>query len=469
MSGAAKRPGSERAFTAAKRVIPGGVNSTVRAFKAVGGTPVFVREAQGAYLTDVDGNRYLDYVLSWGPMIAGHAHPDVVAAVQAAVVRGTSYGTPAEAETELAELIVAAVPSVESVRFCSSGTEATANAVRLARGYTGRDKLIKFEGCYHGSADPFLIAAGSSALTMGVPNSKGVPAATARDTLIVPYNDAAAVRAAFERNPGEIAAVIVEPYAGNMGLVLPLPGFLHALRTLTEEYGALLIFDEVMTGFRVGRGGVQAREGIMPDLTTLGKVIGGGFPVGAFGGRAEIMDRLTPDGDVFQAGTLSGNPVAMAAGIATLKLLRDETYVHLERLATRLIDGMSEVFRRHGVPHTAAAAGSMMGFFFTDGPVTDLTGAKRSDTAFYARFFHAMLDRGFYFAPAQFEAGFVSLAHTEADVDRTIAACDEAVGLTLRQAQGDTVAAHGDRVDGRGDRVAAHGDVVAGRGGVGCR
>jgi glutamate-1-semialdehyde 2,1-aminomutase len=432
------RTGSETAFAAAKRVIPGGVNSTVRAFKAVGGTPVFVREARGAYLVDVDDNRYLDYVLSWGPMIAGHAHPDVVAALQNAAARGTSYGTPTEYETELAEMIVAAVPSVEKVRFCSSGTEATANAIRLARGVTGRDKIIKFEGCYHGSADPFLIAAGSSALTMGVPNSKGVPAGTARDTLVAPYNDAVAVRAAFERNPREIAAVIVEPYVGNMGLVLPVPGFLHALRELTREHGALLIFDEVMTGFRVGPGGVQAREGVLPDITTLGKVIGGGLPVGAFGGTAAIMDRLTPDGEVFQAGTLSGNPLAMAAGIATLRLLGAEVYPHLERLARRLTDGMADVFRRHEVPHSLAAAGSMFGFFFADGPVRDLAGAKRSDTALYARFFHAMLDRGFYFAPSQFEAGFVSLAHTEAEIDRTIEAADDALDA-LRQAQDDTV------------------------------
>ena len=425
------RSRSEAAFEAAKRVIPGGVNSTVRAFKAVGGTPVFIREAQGAYITDLDGNRYLDYVLSWGPMIAGHAHPDVVAALRSAAGRGTSYGTPTEYETELAELIVAAVPSVEKVRFCSSGTEATANAVRLARGYTGRDKFVKFEGCYHGSADPFLIAAGSSALTMGVPNSKGVPAGTARDTIIVPFNDAAAVRAAFEHNPGEIAAVIVEPYVGNMGLVLPLPGFLHALRTLTRENGALLIFDEVMTGFRVAYGGVQAREGVLPDLTTLGKVIGGGLPVGAFGGSAEIMDRLTPDGDVFQAGTLSGNPIAMAAGLATLRLLSDATYVHLEALAMRLTDGMAEVFAQRGVPHSTAAAGSMTGFFFADGPVTDLDGAKRSDTALYGRFFHAMLDRGIYLAPSQFEAGFLSLAHTEAEIDRTVAAAGDALSEVL--------------------------------------
>ncbi len=421
------RAGSERAFAAAKRVIPGGVNSTVRAFKAVGGTPVFVREAQGAYLTDVDGNRYLDYVLSWGPMILGHAHPAVVEAIRDAAGRGTSYGTPTEYETELAQLIVAAVPSVEKVRFCSSGTEATANAIRLARGFTGREKFVKFAGCYHGSADAFLISAGSSALTMGVPDSKGVTAGTARDTIIVPYNDAAAVRAAFEQNPGQIGAVIVEPYVGNMGFVLPLPGFLNALRALTRDHGALLIFDEVMTGFRVALGGVQAREGVLPDLTTLGKVIGGGLPVGAFGGRADVMDRLTPDGDIFQAGTLSGNPLAMAAGIATLRQLSDATYAHLERLGTRLTSGMADVFHRRGAPHTVAAAGSMMGFFFTAGPVTDLASAKTSDTALYGRFFHAMLDRGVYFAPAQFEAGFLSLAHTEAEIDRTIAAADDAL------------------------------------------
>ncbi len=425
------RSGSERAFAAAKQVIPGGVNSTVRAFKAVGGTPVFVREAQGAYLTDVDGNRYLDYVLSWGPMILGHADPLVVEAIREAAGRGTSYGTPTEYETELARLIVDAVPSVEKVRFCSSGTEATANAIRLARGFTGREKFVKFAGCYHGSADPFLISAGSSALTMGVPDSKGVTLGTARDTIIVPYNDAAAVRAAFEQNPGQIAAVIVEPYVGNMGLVLPQPGFLNALRALTRDFGALLIFDEVMTGFRVALGGVQAREGVLPDITTLGKVIGGGLPVGAFGGRADVMDRLTPDGDIFQAGTLSGNPLAMAAGIATLRQLSNATYAHLERLGTRLTTGMADVFRRRGVPHTVAAAGSMVGFFFTDGPVTDLASAKTSDVALYGRFFHAMLDRGVYFAPAQFEAGFLSLAHTEAEIERTIAAADDALAEVL--------------------------------------
>jgi len=431
------RERSDAAFAAAKRVIPGGVNSTVRAFKAVGGNPVFVREAKGAYLIDVDGNRYLDYVLSWGPMIAGHAHSAVVEAIQRAAERGTSYGTPTEYETELADLIVAAVPSVEKVRFCSSGTEATANAIRLARGVTGRDKIVKFAGCYHGSADAFLISAGSSALTIGKPDSKGVTAGTARDTIVVPYNDAAAVRAAFEQNPGEIACAIVEPYVGNMGLVLPLPDFLPSLRALTREHGALLVFDEVLTGFRVAYGGVQARERVLPDITTLGKVIGGGLPVGAFGGSAAIMDRLTPDGDVFQAGTLSGNPIAMAAGLATLRLLRDASYVHLEALGRRLTDGMADVFRRRGVPHTVAAAGSLFGLFFADGPVTDLTSAKRSDTVLYGRFFHAMLDRGFYLAPSQFEAGFLSLAHDEAEIDRTIAAADDALAEALRQPQGD--------------------------------
>ncbi len=421
------RSGSERAFTAAKAVIPGGVNSTVRAFKAVGGTPVFMREAAGAYLTDVDGNRYLDYVLSWGPMILGHAYPKVIEAIRAAATHGTSYGAPTEAETELAGMIASTVPSVEKVRFTSSGTEATMNAVRLARGITGRDAIVKFAGCYHGAADPFLISAGSSALTIGVPDSKGVTAGTVRDTIAVPYNDLPAVRAAFEANPGRIAALIVEPIVGNMGMVIPADGFLAGLRALTTEFGALLIFDEVMTGYRVGLGGVQARVEVMPDITTLGKVIGGGLPVGAIGGPAAIMDRLTPDGDVFQAGTLSGNPVAMAAGIATLRELSHDTYVHLDGLAKRLTSGMSEVFARHEVPISTAYAGSMFGFFLTAGPVTDLVSAKTADVALYGRFFHAMLDRGVYFAPAQFEAGFLSTAHTEAEIDRTVTLADEAL------------------------------------------
>ena len=422
------RSQSEAAFARAKTSIPGGVNSTVRAFRAVGGTPVFMRSGAGATITDIDGNTYLDYVLSWGPLVLGHAHPAVVAAIQ-------TCGTPTEAESVLAELVVRDVPSIEKVRFCSSGTEATANAIRLARGFTGREKIIKFAGCYHGSADPFLIAAGSSALTNGKPNSAGITEGVARDTVVVDYNDLDAVRAAFAANDGKIAAIIVEPIVGNMGLVLPLPGFLAGLRQLTHAHGALLIFDEVMTGWRVARGGVQAKTGVLPDLTTLGKVIGGGLPVGAFGGRAEIMDRLTPDGDVFQAGTLSGNPLAMAAGIATLTALDETAYPVLEALGARLVAGLGDVLTRHGVPHCTAQAGSMFGFFFCAGPVTDLTSAKTADTALYGRFFHAMLDRGVYLAPAQFEAGFVSLAHTEADIDRTIAAADAALADVLAGAR----------------------------------
>jgi glutamate-1-semialdehyde 2,1-aminomutase len=401
------------------------VNSPVRAFRSVGGSPVFMRSGSGASLTDIDGNTYLDYVLSWGPLILGHAHPAVIAAVQAAASHGTSFGAPTEAESELAELVIEMVPSVEKVRFCSSGTEATMSALRLARGFTRRERLIKFAGCYHGHGDAFLISAGSGALTNGVPDSPGITAGVAADTIVVEFNDLDAVAAAFAAHPGEIAAVIVEPIAGNMGLVPPADGFLAGLRALTETAGALLIFDEVMTGFRVGRGGVQAEAGIRPDLTTLGKVIGGGLPVGAFGGRADIMAALSPAGPVYQAGTLSGNPLAMAAGIATLRELRDDkVYEHFERIGSRLIAGLARVFSAHGVPHTTARAGSMFGFFFTDGPVTNLTSAKLADVSFFGKFFHGMLDRGVYMAPSQFEAGFLSTAHSEAHIDETIAAAD---------------------------------------------
>jgi glutamate-1-semialdehyde 2,1-aminomutase len=414
------------AFERSKRVIPGGVNSPVRAFKSVGGSPVFIREGSGATFTDVDANTYIDYVMSWGPLILGHAHPAVLDAVRAAAAHGTSFGAPTEAESELAELVIEMVPSVERVRFCSSGTEATMSALRLARGFTGREKLIKFAGCYHGHGDAFLISAGSGALTNGVPDSPGITAGVAADTIVVEFNDLAGVAAAFAAHPGQVAALIVEPVVGNMGLVLPEPGFLAGLRELTRADGALLIFDEVMTGFRVSRGGVQGRDGILPDLTTLGKVIGGGLPVGAFGGRADIMAALSPQGPVYQAGTLSGNPLAMAAGIATLRALRqDGVYEHFERIGSRLIDGFDAVFTRHGVAHTTARAGSMFGFFFHQGPVTNLTSAKSSDVALFGKFFHGMLDRGVYLAPSQFEAGFLSTAHSESHIDQTIAAADD--------------------------------------------
>jgi glutamate-1-semialdehyde 2,1-aminomutase len=419
---------SAAAFERAKGVIPGGVNSPVRAFKGVGGTPVFVRSASGCRLTDLDGNEYVDYVMSWGPLILGHAHPAVLEAVTRAAASGTSFGAPTEAESELAELVIAMVPSIERVRFCSSGTEATMSALRLARGFTGSSKLIKFAGCYHGHGDAFLISAGSGALTMGTPDSPGITPGVAADTLCLPYNDLDAVAAAFAAHPNEIAALIVEPYVGNMGLILPEPGYLAGLRELTAKHGALLIFDEVMTGFRVAPGGVQEREGVSPDLTTLGKIIGGGLPVGAFGGRAEIMDQLSPQGAVYQAGTLSGNPLAMAAGIATLRALREPgVYERLDAAGDRFVCGLAERFARHGVPHRTAQRGSMVGFFFTDTPVTDLPSAKTADTAFYGRFFHEMLARGVYLAPSQFEAGFLSLAHDEAAIDHTLTAADGAL------------------------------------------
>jgi glutamate-1-semialdehyde 2,1-aminomutase len=421
------------AFARAKNVIPGGVNSSVRAFKAVGGTPVFMASGSGATIRDIDGNEFIDYVLSWGPLILGHAHPDVVHAIQNAATRGSSFGAPTEAESELAELVVSMVPSVERVRFTSSGTEATMNAIRLARGYTRRDKIIKFAGCYHGAADSFLIAAGSSALTLGVPNSPGIPQSVAADTIVVPYNDADAVERAMQQYGDQIAALIIEPYVGNMGLVLPKPGYLQRLRELCTEYKVVLIFDEVMTGFRAARGGAQEREGVTPDLTTLGKVIGGGLPVGAFGGRAEIMAYLSPEGPVFHAGTLSGNPLAMAAGIATLKAIRDDNtmYERLEVLSKLLVDGLHEVFTKHDVPHAIGYAGSMWGIFLTNGPVVDLESALKSDVALYAKYFHAMLDRGVYLAPSQFEAGFVSTAHTTRDIQTTLDAADAGLSEVL--------------------------------------
>jgi len=425
---------SINAYLRAKRVIAGGVDSPVRAFRAVGGSPLFVRSAQGATFIDLDGREYIDYVMSWGPLILGHAAANVVRAIQTAASRGTSYGMPTELESELAELVANSIPSIQRIRFVSSGTEATMSALRLARGFTKRAKVIKFAGNYHGHGDSFLIAAGSGALTFGVPNSPGVTEGTARDTIVVPYNDLDAVRKAVSANADAVAAIIVEPYAGNMGLVLPVPGFLRGLREIADASGALLIFDEVITGFRVGRGGAQVREKITPDLTTLGKIIGGGLPVGAFGGRADVMNELSPDGPVYQAGTLSGNPLAMSAGIATIRGLTEDVYAELDRLAARLVDGLGEVFTRYRIKHQISRVGSLLGFFFTDVPVVDLETAKTSDTALYARFFHQMLARGVYFAPSQFEAGFVSAAHTDTHVEATLAAADASINELMQVA-----------------------------------
>ncbi|MGA2035757.1 MAG: glutamate-1-semialdehyde 2,1-aminomutase [Thermoguttaceae bacterium] len=418
------RERSHQAFARARQLLPGGVNSPARAFGGVGGEPIFIDRAVGAYLFDLDGNRYVDYVGSWGPMILGHGHPAVVAALEAAIRRGTSYGAPTVAETELAELIVEAMPSIEKLRLVNSGTEATMSAIRLARGYTGRPKIVKFAGNYHGHVDSLLVAAGSSAATLGVPNSPGVTAGTVQDTLVLQYNDAPGLRAAFAQYGPEIAAVIVEPVVGNMGCVEAAADFRQALVELTGKHGTLLVCDEVMTGFRVAYGGAQSLWGIRADLTTLGKIIGGGLPVGAYGGRAEIMDHILPAGKVFQAGTLSGNPLATAAGIATLKILRQsQPYAELERLAVRLAAGLDRAAA--AVPHSIGRCGSMMTLFFHDGPVTDWESAGRCDTRRFARYFWGLLDRGIYMPCSQFEALFLSTAHTEQDIDLTIAAAQE--------------------------------------------
>ncbi len=407
----------------AKKIIPAGVNSPVRAYLSVGGHPPFIREAKGATVTDVDGNTYIDYVASWGPMILGHAHDKVVEALNAAVRRGTSYGAPTPIEIEMAEEIVAAVPSMDWVRMVSSGTEATMSALRLARGYTGRTKIVKFEGCYHGHVDSLLVKAGSGGMTFGTPDSAGIPEGLARETLLAKYNNLASVKALFSQYPDEIAAVIVEPVAGNMGMIPPQKGFLEGLREITRQNGTLLIFDEVITGFRVGFRGAQGRFGIDPDLTCLGKVIGGGLPVGAFGGKADIMQALAPLGPVYQAGTLSGNPLAVTAGLTTLRILKEEgIYEQLEEKGAYLAQGVSEAFRDAGIAVQPHRIGSMFCNFFTDTPVTDYETAKTSDTDLFARYFAGLLEAGIYIAPSQFETGFVSLAHTRDDLDRTIEA-----------------------------------------------
>ncbi|MEH2086745.1 MAG: glutamate-1-semialdehyde 2,1-aminomutase [Nostoc sp.] len=414
---------SEEIFAAAQKLMPGGVSSPVRAFKSVGGQPIVFDRVLGAYIWDVDGNQYIDYVGSWGPAICGHTHPEVIAALHDALHKGTSFGAPCYLENVLAQMVIDAVPSIEMVRFVNSGTEACMAVLRLMRAFTGREKAIKFEGCYHGHADMFLVKAGSGIATLGLPDSPGVPKSVTSNTLTAPFNDLEAVKVLFEQNPGEIAGVILEPVVGNAGFIPPDAGFLEGLRKLTQEHGALLVFDEVMTGFRIAYGGAQEKFGVIPDLTTLGKVIGGGLPVGAYGGRQEIMSMVAPAGNVYQAGTLSGNPLAMTAGIKTLELLqRPGTYEHLDRITKRLANGMLEIAKETGHAACGGQISGMFGFFFNEGPVRNYEDAKKSDLSKFARFHRGMLEYGVYLAPSQFEAGFTSLAHTEADIDRTLEA-----------------------------------------------
>ena len=417
-------------FAEARTIIPGGVNSPVRAFNGVGGTPVFIERAAGAHITDADGNHYVDYVGSWGPMIVGHAHPKVMAAVQAQLAHGIGFGTPTAIETTLARQVQSLMPGLEKVRMVSSGTEAAMSAIRLARGVTGRDRIIKFEGCYHGHADSLLVKAGSGALTLGIPTSPGVPAALAALTITLDYNDIDQVRSVMADIGHEVAAIIVEPVAGNMNCIPPVPGFLEGLREITAAHGTLLIFDEVMTGFRVDRGGAQALYGIEPDLTVLGKVIGGGMPVGAFAGPARFMDQIAPSGAVYQAGTLSGNPVAMACGLATLELVAAPGFhAGLERITARLVNELQELGARNGIPMAVNHVPGMFGVFFTDLPqITSFKQVMTCDVARFKRFFHAMLEAGVYLAPSAFEAGFVSAAHSDDDVDRTLEAARSALG-----------------------------------------
>jgi len=426
------RPRSKKAFQRALQLMPGGVNSPARAFGAVGGTPLFIDRAEGAYLFDIDGNRYLDYIGSWGPMILGHRPPAVVEALQKALEHGTSYGAPTEAESELAELIIDAVPSVERVRLVNSGTEATMSAIRLARGFTGRDVIVKFAGNYHGHVDSLLVAAGSSAATLGTPNSPGVTEGTAKDTMVLEYNDVPGLEQAFQEHGERIAGVIFEPVVGNMGVVRPSEEFCHALHAVTSEHGALLICDEVMSGFRVALGGAQQLFGLRPDITTLGKIVGGGLPVGAYGGSDEVMQHVLPAGQVFQAGTLSGNPLATAAGCATLRMLKENPpYEKLEKLSARLADGLQAAVEKTATPASIARVGSMLTLFFHAEPVAGWQQASLCDTERFARFFWSMMDSGMYLPCSQFEAMFVSAAHTEADIDETIQAAEKALAVSL--------------------------------------
>ncbi|NPC93558.1 glutamate-1-semialdehyde 2,1-aminomutase [Bacillus sp. WMMC1349] len=415
---------SKAAFAKAKQVMPGGVNSPVRAFKSVNMDPIFMERGIGSKIYDIDGNEYIDYVLSWGPLILGHCNENVISAVQKTAQFGTSFGTPTEIETKLAELVIERVPSIEIVRMVSSGTEATMSALRLARGYTGRNKIVKFEGCYHGHGDSLLIKAGSGVATLGLPDSPGVPESVAKNTITVPYNDLESIKLVFEEFGEDIAGIIVEPVAGNMGVVPPVKGFLEGLRELTESYGSLLIFDEVMTGFRVDYRCAQSYFGVTPDLTCLGKVIGGGLPVGAYGGKAEIMAKVAPSGSIYQAGTLSGNPLAMTAGLETLKQLTPDTYREFSRKADRLETGISEAARKNRIPYTFNRAGSMLGFFFTNEPVINYDTAKQSDLNLFANYYKGMADEGVFLPPSQYEGLFLSTAHTDEDIEHTITAVE---------------------------------------------
>ncbi|AFJ02543.1 Glutamate-1-semialdehyde aminotransferase [Methylophaga frappieri] len=420
---------NQQLFSAAQKHIPGGVNSPVRAFKGVGGDPVFFASAKGAYLTDAEGKKYIDYIGSWGPMIAGHAHPEIITAVQQACESGLSYGAPTAIETDMADLLCQLVPSMEMVRMVNSGTEATMTAIRLARGYTGRDKIVKFEGCYHGHADALLVKAGSGALTLGTPSSAGVPTSVAEHTITLRFNDIEAVQQCFAELGEQIAGIIVEPVAGNMNCIPPVPGFLEALRQTCDDYGSVLIFDEVMTGFRVALGGAQEKYGVTPDLTTLGKIVGGGMPVGAFGGKREVMEYIAPLGPVYQAGTLSGNPIAMAAGIATLKLIQVSGFhEQLAKQTQRLTQGLQQLANQADIALTTHQVGGMFGFFFTDTPKIEFfEQVTQCDMDRFKRFYHAMLANGIYLAPSAYEAGFVSIAHQDAEIDATLAAAEKAL------------------------------------------